>query len=1002
MAGLHLKLEDLPHQDDAIEAILNNFDGIDKYTNDPDADYQFANPILERRGEEARNIDIKMETGTGKTFVYTRMIYELHQKYGLFKFIIVVPSPAIKEGTRSFIESDYARQYFRSHYHTEINLATINAGDFSNNKTGRLNPPAKLQDYLEGTRADRNTIQVLLINAGMLSSRANMMNPNRHYDQMLTGGFDNPRDAIALTRPIVIIDEPHRFDRNKTDYNQILKLEPQRIIRFGATFPIKKYVKDGKSIKTPKNLSGVNVIHDYYRGAPQYNLNAVESFNQNLVKGIDVIYPVLDQVNDDQTYVISRLTDRAMELEIDGREYIVKIGDELSTVDGGFGGNLCYNGRVDGEYQLSNGKVLTVGMRLTPGIYSQSYQEEMIEIAISNHLEKEKNNFLRQNSARVKTLSLFFIDDIKSYRRNGGWLRQKFEEILKRQLESALESLRLATKPREIEYRDFLRASLDNISETHGGYFSKDNSSSDEAIQNEVNDILRGKERLLQFKDENGQWILRRFLFSKWTLREGWDNPNVFVIAKLRSSGSENSKIQEVGRGLRLPVDETGHRLTASELEARLDYIIGSDEQSFARQLVNEVNSDVEYSINRERLTDEMINAIVKYQREYNLNYTADVLRNELGDKGIIDYSCNFKNNVSINGRTMTGFDWLKELHPEVDNTLRKGRVRDSRHDPPANKVKLVKENWNQLKTIWHAISRRYMLEFSPVDDIVEEIVSSVLEDKELYTRSMHKISQASLGVRDDEIVADSAFKIKSLSQGSIPPIPYGKFLKELVENTNISVDVAHRHLCEVIKEFDGDTSRLSKDTLAKLIKEINHRLHQSLSQRYCYRQLDYRAQTSVYDPETDEFVDNINANDIGIYDSSYRIDNGRYLYEMPVRYDSGDPELKIIEGSSDIPEIVVFGKLPKQAIRIPRYNGSTSTPDLVFMVENSNGRCLYLLVEAKADKGQQRESDVEITRDQKNFFDSIKHREIQYIEANSLEDVTSKLKKMLEEPNND
>src|SRR5699024_4879435 len=115
---------------------------------------------------------------------------------------------------------------------------------------------------------------------------------------------------------------------------------------------------------------------------------------------------------------------------------------------------------------------------------------------------------------------------------------------------------------REREYLSFLQATLANLTENvHAGYFGEDRGSGGEAIQAEVDDILRNKEKLLSFKDENGQWESRRFLFSKWTLREGWDNPNVFVIAKLRTSGSENSKIQEVGRGLRLPVDENGHRL---------------------------------------------------------------------------------------------------------------------------------------------------------------------------------------------------------------------------------------------------------------------------------------------------------------------------------------------------------------------------------------------------------------------------------------------------------
>ena len=144
--------------------------------------------------------------------------------------------------------------------------------------------------------------------------------------------------------------------------------------------------------------------------------------------------------------------------------------------------------------------------------------------------------------------------------------------------------------PREIEYLDFLKATYNSLNSenqmVHAGYFGEDRGSGEEAIQAEINDILKNKERMLSFKDSNGNWITRRFLFSKWTLREGWDNPNVFVIAKLRTSGSENSKIQEVGRGLRLPVDETGHRLTQDEFPSRLSFLIGYDERDFAEKLI--------------------------------------------------------------------------------------------------------------------------------------------------------------------------------------------------------------------------------------------------------------------------------------------------------------------------------------------------------------------------------------------------------------------------------
>lgn len=1009
MAGLQFQLEDLPHQDEAINAIMANFAGIDEYTSDADANYQFANPILQHRGEDKFNIDIKMETGTGKTFVYTRMMYELHRKYSLFKFIIVVPTPAIKEGTKSFIESDYANQYFKHRYNgVEIDLQTINAGDFSNNKAGRQNLPAKLQEYLEATRQDSRTIQVLLVNAGMLSARANMMNPSRHYDSTLIGGFDNPRAAIALTRPVVIIDEPHRFVRDKTDYGQIMKLQPQRIIRFGATFPIQKYVRSGKVVKNPKDMADVTVVRDYYRGEPQYNLNAVESFNQDLVKGIDVDYPVLDQTSSRDMYTISKLTARDMTLQSGGNSWTLGLADELSDINASFGANLRFNGksREDGQYHLSNGQVIAEHTKLIPGIYSQSYQEVMLEAAINSHLVKEKNNFLRQNRRednlpRVKTLSLFFIDDIKGYRNENGWLRMKFEEILRRQLKAQLDQFSLATKPRELEYKEFLQASLANISATHGGYFSEDNSNSDEVVQSEVNDILRNKQHLLQFQDEQGNWILRRFLFSKWTLREGWDNPNVFVIAKLRSSGSENSKIQEVGRGLRLPVDETGHRLQIDELDARLDYIVSADEENFAKLLTGEVNNDTTYVLDHNRLTPDMVKAIVKYQQKYNSAYTETTLRNELGNKGIIDFGGNFQKNVTIDGQTKDGFDWFKELHNEVVNTVNKGKIRDNHHDPQTSVVKLNIKNWDKLKGVWRKISRRYMLEFKPLGSTIESILQGAMADPDgkIFVKGQRYINRASLGVVDNVAEVRSSNKYFS-NDLPVPSMPYGRFLKQLVDRTNLPVSITHKYLYNTIYHKLGDTTYLSDLTLNNLVRDINRRLKSVVGQLYHYRQLDYSAQTSVWDDDNDCFYDEVNANLIGRFDSNANIDYSHYLYDEPVRYDSRNPELDIIN-SSERPEIVTFGKLPREAIRVPRYNGSTSTPDLIYMIKTKQGNELYLLVEAKATPEQQRQSDMTTVRDERQFFNDIDERNISFIEANSVSDVVNELNKMIKEGDN-
>ena len=192
---------------------------------------------------------------------------------------------------------------------------------------------------------------------------------------------------------------------------------------------------------------------------------------------------------------------------------------------------------------------------------------------------------------------------------------------------------------------------------THAGYFSQDNSSSDEAIAQEVQEILYEKKKLLAIKDEQGKFITRRFLFSKWTLKEGWDNPNVFTIAKLRSSGSENSKIQEVGRGLRLPVDEYGNRISNEEF--KLNYVIDFTEADFADELVKEINGDLPQGFT---ITDEKL-AEVAAKR----NMDVDDLFVELLSKKYIDRNKNIK---------AESIDSFFEEYSEFTVGLQQGKVK--------------------------------------------------------------------------------------------------------------------------------------------------------------------------------------------------------------------------------------------------------------------------------------------------------------------------------------
>ncbi|RKD25801.1 type III restriction endonuclease subunit R [Ammoniphilus oxalaticus] len=989
---MKILLEELPHQEEALRAIMDSFTGIDHASTDPNAGDVYANPLILGRYHESSNIDVKMETGTGKTFVYTRLMYEMHQQYGIFKFVIVVPSPAIKEGTKNFIQSDYAKQYFAPIYeNARIELNVINAGDFRA-RSGRKNFPAHLLNFVEGSRQNSNTIQVLLINAGMLNS-SNMK--KNDYDQTLMGGITSPIQGIQNTRPIVIIDEPHRFHRDKANYRAIETINPQIIVRFGATFP-------DTTIGRGKNKV---IKKDYYRGNPQFELNAIDSFNNGLVKGIDIYYPNLTEEQAKNRYIIDRVTARELVLKQGSNNWELRVGDNLAEVDSGFEGNIEYAG----SRLLSNELELAKGMILIPGTYRSSYQELIIRDAIDKHFEIEQKNFLRNgardnNEPKIKTLSLFFIDNINSYRKEDGWLKETFERLLKEKLSRLVSEYEFKRLPREQEYLEFLRATQislalgDDKQNVHAGYFGEDRGSGEEAIQAQVDDILKNKEKLLSFKNDKGDWETRRFLFSKWTLREGWDNPNVFVIAKLRTSGSENSKIQEVGRGLRLPVDETGKRVQQDEWPSRLAFLIGYDEKDFAKNLVGEINSDAKLQLNEEKLTDEMITLIVTERQKTDSAFTDEILLGNLDELGIINRKNEFKKAVEIDGVQKDGFVWLVELYPELNTTrLREGRVDEPQNSQTKTRVKLRKENWEKVKELWRQFSNRYMLKFERIPQTIQQMADDIVGNAELYERQVPIQIHESVYASEDKKSVGLKERDGEYELIYLPGMSYGKFVKAIHTATGIPVKAIHTNLFRVMKsDLRGDSRYLSEVSLQNITREFKKRFDEVFAQTYEYKKLAFQAHTSLYNPDTDSFVDDLNAEILGVNIDHQAIEDGRYLYEVPpMRYDSVTPERELLRHDYH-KRVTVFGKLPRRAIQVPKYTGGSTTPDFIYMIEKEDDTNVYLLVETKAEN--MRIGDQRIVEVQKKFFENLKENAVEFEEATSAQQVYSAIRKLAEE----
>ena len=882
-----------------------------------------ANPLLHGAGEERNFIDIKMETGTGKTYVYTRAMLELHQRFGLFKFVIVVPSLAIKEGTRNFIASDYARQHFsKSFPNKRIELQVLGEGDFAFKSGKRKNFPSALVQFCEADRNEKNTIQCLLVNTHILISKGFR---DDTYDQTLFGGSSCPMEAVRNTRPVVIIDEPHRVKRDGAGYKAIQELAPQVIIRFGATFPTVKVGSGRNATEKP----------DYYRSLPQYNLGAVEAFNKDLVKGVSVQYPNLPgEENTVARFKVKNVSAKELVLVQVGtkKEYAIKVGEGLNVAGGGFSG-ITY----EGGKKLSNDLELETGMELLEDVFSLSYQEILLSQALDAHFKTEVANFHREGY-KVKTMALFFIDSIDSYRNPDGWLKTTFERLLKAKIEALLSEaegglssplagwkIRTPVAP---EYRDFLETTKANLALSHGGYFAKDNhwgEADDSAIADEVEDILH-KERTLPFKKKDGTWNIRRFFFSKWTLREGWDNPNVFTICKLRTSGSETSKIQEVGRGLRLPVDEQGNRLANAEW--KLNFIIGWDEKDFADNLIGEINRDAKVKRNTVKLTAEMIKVICDHRQ-----LAEEALLNKLDDEGIITRTNDFKEG---------GYEKLIALYPELLQTQVKSGKVTSPTKPGRPKIKLRTENWQKIKAVWEEICKRYMLSFERIGegeiaDLFESVLTAdgVFDDNKTVSVVIGETQKGA----DGEALSLTEKTVAISNVGLLGDMSYGMFVEQLAKRTAIPVSIIHGKLWNTLRRFADSgmdvgavNAKLNQNSLEKIVEKWTERFAETYAAKYEYNPLDFTADTSVW--QNGSFVNELEAGLVGNSAAHHVSDDPRNLYEKPLAYDS-EIEYEVIKIEPP-PRITVFGKIPRRAIKVPTYTGGTTTPDFMYCKEET------------------------------------------------------------------
>lgn len=933
----------LPHQQKAVDAVADVFK--DTWVKSPV--HYYSNPEItifkDGIGDNIRNIqglnkipheyggytheptylnlDIKMETGTGKTYVYVQTMFELHKRYGINKFIVAVPTLPIKAGARQFMEDEYVKRHFRDvcGYDAEIDLLTLEPP--KKKKKGRQYFPTAVSEFVKGSCQDTKKIFVLLVNMQLLKDAKNYILSRDDYGNVVEG-FYRPYNALKATRPFVIIDEPHKFSREQKAFGIIQKeIAPQCIIRFGATFP-EVSIGKGKNKKTIKDYQ--NLLYD---------LNACQSFNQGLIKGVaKEHFEPTSQKNEKIKLLSVTKNDSATfqykQEDAPTRSFQLRVGDSLSQIADELTG-LTIQTIDKNSIELSNGQIKTVGEEMDVDVFMNSYQEQMIRLALERHFETERYNFSGR-TFKIKTLALFFIDDITSYRKSEDgkkpYILEAFERLLKEKLKDTIGKL----SEQENEYREYLEASLKNIRACHAGYFAQDNSSSDESIAEEVNDILNSKKQLLSFVDKDGNPMLRRFLFSKWTLKEGWDNPNVFTIAKLRSSGSDISKLQEVGRGLRLPVDECGNRISNEEFT--LNYIVDFTEADFAKKLVEQINSEIPESIT---ISPEIVQGVAK-----KMGIDADTLVIELLSNHYIDIKYNL-----IPENKSSFF----EKYPLFKSGLESGKVRDrnSKHNHP---VKIRKARFEELRDLWEKLNQRYTIWYeSDLNVEIDKTLDTILEIGNIFTDRV-------ISSRRDIVVSDGNHMSSNSGSGVQYTInqalPYGVFLKRVSDATNISLEKIHSAICRYTKKSGKiKDSHFNEQAISALVQAFTDWKIETLQGRFKYKKTDSSTGATALTYADGSVREEIAQGRIGV-----KIKEGdaadKYLYDAKA-YDSPleleDIESDIDGGLSGIAEVVVYGKIPRSSIAIPTIAGGTYSPDFMYVVKKANGdKELNIVVETK------------------------------------------------------
>ncbi len=913
-------------------------------------DVQLRNGLDQSRTLASGDFTVEMETGTGKTYVYLRTIFELNRRYGFTKFVIVVPSVAIKEGVYKTLQ--ITEDHFRGLY----GGVPFDYFLYDSTKLGQVR-----------NFATSSQIQIMVATVGAI----NKQDVNNLYKETEKTGGEKPIDLIKASRPVVIVDEPQSVDGGLSGKGRTAldAMNPLCTLRYSATHVTKHHMV--------------------------YRLDAVDAYERKLVKQIEVASATVEDAFNKPYVRLVAVSNRRgaisarVELDVQTaggirrKEATVQDGDNLEQTTGRAIYADCRIGEIragtNNEYvelRVPGGEEYLKPGQAWGDVDALAVQREMIRRTIREHLQKE----MRLRPQGIKVLSLFFIDEVAKYRRydaDGTAVKGEYARIFEEEYRRAAANPDFNTLFRDVDLAT-------DATKVHDGYFSIDkkgtwtdtdegNQSNRDDAERAYNLIMKEKELLLSFETP------LKFIFSHSALREGWDNPNVFQICTLRDIQTERERRQTIGRGLRLCVNQNGERVHGFEINT-LTVIARESYEEFAENLQKEIEEDTGIRfgvVERHQFAAIAITAPDGTTRPLGVEQS-EALWDFLKATGYIDSTGAIQDSLrtALKDQTLVVPDELTALLPEIGAVLKKyaGRLEIKNADERRQiRTREAVLHSDEFKALWDRIKQKttYRVEFDN-----EELVASctrALRDAPaiLKTRLQWRKADIAIGKAGVEATEREGASTVTLDEGDIE-LP--DVLTELQDRTQLTRRTIHRILLGSGRL--DDFKRNPQQFIEVAGEAINRRKRLAIVDGIKYQRLgddQFYGQELFEQEELTGYLKNM-------------LESKRSVYEQVV-YESGTEATFAgdLEKSADVK---VYAKLPGW-FTIPTPLG-TYNPDWAVVVDKDGTDRLYLVVETKSGLFTDDLRDKESAKIEcgKAHFGAIAARETpaEYLVANSLD----------------